>query len=970
MMTPKTYLIPPSSHFLKTLTNFALDTLSLTSQEISNYYIIFPTKRACYFFKEYLRIKAPIKSFFIPKILSWDDFLTTLYLEFTEEPKILFPESARVLLFLEVLKPSTSEEDPKTVLFWGQRFLEVFEEFESEGKNPKNLIYPPESLPDKAKDFLESLAQKYEQFKTLLDEKKALFNSLILSEVKGRLVEMSNFIPTFIKGLIFAGFAALKNVEKEIFTQFIQVSQANNLPMYIFFADKSPPHPIIQETLKALNLEAQLIPDEYLEIKAPQKEIKLYSFPDLESEAYKAIELIKPSVKNFDQIALILPQNLSLLPLYEQLEKLENLEEEFQINITLPYPAKFLPFCQFLLLLLKAQKESSLQGTYPAEIIRKIFNFPLLRGLFKEVPLFPRLVETLNKLLLEWKYLHVNLEDLASHLETPYKELFEKLKKLFFTNFEVIERPLDVKSALSSLLELIKKPLSTTYTLEEFLLQEYIAYIEKEIFPLLEEDTLWDTLPIKDKKSFYLAFLEIQLISSELPLRGEPLAGLQILGFLEARLLYFDKIILFDVNEGSLPPSFSINPLLTDEMKRYLGLPLYKNDLWDYYFESILNSAKEINLFYISTAKGKGDFVKEPSRYILKLKWLFEKEKKELSEEIFKIPLSIKTLREELPKSKEDLESIEYYLTHVKELSRNFFETYLSCPVKFYFKYLLGLKEKEDYTLKDKDIGTFLHKFFERLFEDYKGKSFSYIELYEKGNWREIFSELLKEENFEKRLDPLSFELTRTVGVSCLEKYFENLKNREENDTIKETVILGIEEKLTYESIYQSNSIIFTGKADFIVERKENNKIKYIIFDFKSNPHKKPMPKKLEALMRAPLPSTLDKEGLISVRDLFGQDLTNFQLLFYLFLFLKNSEKFLDKRDYYSLDAGFLTPTHLKDPEKLLLKNLKPAKITQVIKYLEKDFEGLLHWILTHILESPSFYFLDENETCNFCPYR
>ncbi|MFN4196621.1 MAG: PD-(D/E)XK nuclease family protein, partial [Caldimicrobium sp.] len=380
--------------------------------------------------------------------------------------------------------------------------------------------------------------------------------------------------------------------------------------------------------------------------------------------------------------------------------------------------------------------------------------------------------------------------------------------------------------------------------------------------------------------------------------------------------------------------------------------------------------AKEINLFYISTPQGKGDFVKEPSRYILKLKWFFEKERKRLPEEVFKIPISIKPRKEELPKSKEDKETLDHYLVNVKELSRNFFETYLTCPVRFYFQYLLGLKEKEDYTIKDKDIGLLLHTFFERLFKKYEGRSFSYTELYEKGNWKEIFKNILEEEKFEKRLDPLSFELTRTVGLSCLEKYFENQKNREETNNLEETFILGVEKKLTYESVYQSYPIKFTGRVDFFIKRKENNRVKYIIFDFKTSPTKKPKPKKLEVLIRNTLPSTFDKEGLISVRDLFGKDLTNFQLLFYLFLLIKNLEKFLDTNENYSLDVGFLTPSHLKEPEKLLLKNLRPSKIIQILKYLERDFEGLLHWLLFHIIESPSFYFIDDDETCKFCPYK
>ncbi len=967
-MIQKSFLIPPSSHFLKTLVNYLLSEFSFTLPEISKLYVIFPTQRSAYFFKNYLIEKLKPSSIFLPKILSWEEFLLHLYLELTSLPKKLLPEEARPLFFIKILNKEKFFEDPKTLIFLSYKFLEVFDEFEREGKIPTNLLYPPNTLPEIAQALFEELSETYKRFKALLEKEQILFPSLLLSEIRDLLIEKEDLISQpvsqFMNGLVLAGFAALRTTEKEILQTLSKILTKIHLPTYFFFSDEDPPHPIIQKTLYSLNLETKILPKNYWEIKDPSVEIKLFSFPDPESEVSKALELIQLPIKEYDKTACILPLPIMLLPLSQYLEKLD-----IEANITLPFPSKFLGLWQFFQLILKAQREKTGKGLYLSESVRKIFNLPFLRGLLRRDEHFEGMLKNINKNLEKLKLHQINLDEFAENLDSSYRELFEKLVKLFFKNFESLKSARDVKEALTHLLELAKPYFESVNSLEEFLNKQYLAYIEGSIFELLDFSTLWEGLPIEDKENFYLTLLEILLGAGELSLFGEPLAGLQIMGFLESRLLYFDRILVFDVNEGSLPPSPEINPLLTDEIKRYLGLPIFKNELWDYYFDCLIKSGREINLLYISTPEGKGDLVKEPSRYILKLKWQAERGECIIQDEAFKMPLIINPPKREIPKRREDQETIQALLNQ-RELSRSFFETYLLCPVKFYFQYLLGLKPLEESSLKEKDIGNFLHNYFETFFGQYLGKTLSFREIPFQREWEEVFEKIWSKENLDRSLDPLSLWLTKKLAKACIKRYLEYLAKLEEKGQLSYTQIMGLERELRYKTFYADQTLSLYGRIDFIVKRKENDLIKYILFDFKTNPYKKPYPNSVVALIKQKPPSTFNKEDFLQVRSLFGSDLSNFQLLFYLFLFLKNASEYLVKEDFYSLDTGFLTPANLEEPERMLLRKKSPKMRLEVEKYLKDKFEGLLHWIITHILESQVFYIIDEAENCKHCPYK
>jgi ATP-dependent helicase/nuclease subunit B len=100
----------------------------------------------------------------------------------------------------------------------------------------------------------------------------------------------------------------------------------------------------------------------------------------------------------------------------------------------------------------------------------------------------------------------------------------------------------------------------------------------EEAPPALQELTLWLEDVSRHGASLMLApselatFLRPLLVAESVPKHDEGGARAQILGFLEARLLHVDRLILGGMNEGSFPPAATGDPFLNRPMRLALGL--------------------------------------------------------------------------------------------------------------------------------------------------------------------------------------------------------------------------------------------------------------------------------------------------------------------------------------------------------------------------------------------------------------
>lgn len=960
-------LIPPSSIFLKTLANYFLSIYSLNDENILKVWCIFPTKRAGLYFKHYLKEKIDSKKLnfgFLPKVFSFEEFINYLYSLLIEDPFPQVPEILRVFVFLEVLEEVLGKkENLERHFHWGLKFLEVFEEFEKEGKIPENLLYPPEGLPEIAQKFFEELRTTYLNFSSLIEKKKFSYYTLRLKKVAESLREKIpvKILSQEIKEIWFIGFAGLRRVEVEIFRFFKEYFNS-----YFVFETGFDIPSFIKEILKNLNLEPKWIEEKYYERKYfKEPGIYFYETSDLHLQVKSAVEILPEKVENPDEVVIVVPNPLNLLPLIYALEDKEN---SFEINITLQYPINKIPLNQLLRNIIRAQKER--EGEYyPTQVYLKILKNPYLSNIELDGWIsFSKISMEIEKELRKKGYLKVSLSE-VENLFPEKKQFLSHLHQVFFKNWVNVNTSYEMSLNIQRILEFFE-PFFEKFKEEDswhsILLKNYLSILEKRVFPVLEESFLKDK---KFSQTFLLELLEQLLKEENIYFIGDPLKGLQIMGFLETRLLSFKKVIILDVNEGYLPPSPSFNPLLTDEIKNYLGIPVFKNELWIYYFDRLIKSAEEVHLFYFFVEKGKTQEFREPSRFIQKLKWDIEKKGKEPKEKLLTLKLEIFSEKEGIPKSEKDKERI-FNLIKTSEISRYFLETYLRCGVQFYFKYLLKLKEVDKFGLKPVEVGNFIHEFFERIFKEFEGKEVLISEIYDEKRMLKRLDFLWEEYQFERKMDALSHFLSKKLAVESIRRYFNYLIEKEKNGKIKLNKILGVERELTYFANWNGLEILLKGRTDFLIKRIGNFP-QYFILDYKSNPDSSPHPNKVKALLNFNLPETYDRRSIYEIAKMFGGDLYSFQPLFYYYLFYQQKEKFItEQNEFFIINAGFITPSDFKTPEKFIFNISKMGEWSLIYKFFKTDFFKLIEWILNHIIISDKFYFPLDEGVCKYCAYK
>lgn len=285
------------------------------------------------------------------------------------------------------------------------------------------------------------------------------------------------------------------------------------------------------------------------------------------------------------------------------------------------------------------------------------------------------------------------------------------------------------------LLSLIFKPVLTggavasaahNHFLEEYFL-EIISYIGRrlsETGDLLELDfakrcfsqlTILRETDLEILPSTYLRTLERILKGISVPFRGEPLEGLQVMGPLETRALDFRNLVILGASENMFPRKSVSASFIPPELRRGFGLPTYEyqDAVWAYYFYRMIQRPEKVWLVYDNRTEGIR--TGEESRYIKQLEYHFGKKLRRLS-----ASSSITS-----PRRSEDIPKTEKHVACIrgKRLSASALQNYLSCPAKFYYQMVEGLREDEDIaeSLDSGKIGNVFHHVMQRL---YSGKGF------------------------------------------------------------------------------------------------------------------------------------------------------------------------------------------------------------------------------------------------------
>ncbi len=549
-----------------------------------------------------------------------------------------------------------------------------------------------------------------------------------INEKKGEEVEfLKKFQNNPSKGIdfegkiVFIGFNALNKAEKIIMKHLHEVGKA----LFYFDLDTSYLNDPIHEAGKFLrynlntlglvnSLPASMKNKDLEDLNKPKRLVNIYpvqgqtvqakilpSLLNLEWDCLKVKE-------NTNKIAIVLADESLLIPVLQSIPT--HYPEEsipIPINITMGYSMSSSPLFGLLGLWLEIQKEISQLGKHA-------LNFTLFETYIHHplIPITnPKKEFLLNRILEEQKE-EVLLVDMATLI--PNSQFFFKKHS---TGINFIESCIQMVDWIlqSSIGNNIEAPEDDFSPLD----LELAGTLLKELNTFLEGITEFEsqiTIPLA------LALIKKVIRSVSIPLAGEPLEGLQIMGLLETRSLDFETIYLLGASETFLPKKGNAESLLPDSLLRAYGLPTTEDleALYAYEFYRLFHRSKNISIMYNSIQDERNSG--EPSRYIRQI--LFERDFN--FKDLVYSPnfLSQKTKPITVKKEGNLGEKLkDYYVidgSAKRYLSATALNYYLTCPLQFFYRYILELKEPEmiEENLEANTLGTLLHLVMQLFYED------------------------------------------------------------------------------------------------------------------------------------------------------------------------------------------------------------------------------------------------------------
>lgn len=294
--------------------------------------------------------------------------------------------------------------------------------------------------------------------------------------------------------------------------------------------------------------------------------------------------------------------------------------------------------------------------------------------------------------------------------------------------FKAITGWADIPDYLQAILSYLKMSLSTNSVGDETISRsadiegEFIVEYYKTINKMNE--SLKNIFPEMTVET-YLKLLKKLIVGISVPFSGEPLSGLQIMGVLETRALDFDNLIILSMNEGIFPLKRATSSFIPYNLRKGFSLPTYEHQdsIFSYHFYRMINRAKRIYLLYDTRTEGLQSG--EVSRYYNQIKHLYA-DSFDIREKlaVYKVASS-ESLAISIHKTPEVMKKMDAFLQGGdKRLSASAINTYLNCPLQFYFSVVENMAEEDEITetVEASMFGTIFHKVMEWLYEPFKEK--------------------------------------------------------------------------------------------------------------------------------------------------------------------------------------------------------------------------------------------------------
>ncbi len=819
----------------KSQTGFLEDTINKLMQEypvnFGQLCIITPNRRAQVFVKNYLREKG--KAMLIPTLFSIDDFIQHL------SPYIIF-DTVDLSFELYAIYQELEGENAQpfeTFVQWAPVLINDFNEIDMHLGDANALFnylsddyairewnLGIKDLSDFQKNYLaffHKLNDYYQYFTQRILSQNAAYNGLAYRYVAEHILELAKNTPW--DKLIFAGFNALTLSEEKIIRTLYEAKHAElfwDVDAYYFLDKNQEAGLFFRKYAKWYRFDKQVLGDDFRNVK----NINIIAVPKAVGQAKIAAELLSEKFqsekegKGLDNTALVLADESLLMPVLNSLDA----DILTETNVTMGYPLKNTTAHQLFRLFLRmqftGQRQQKLKGQssirFINEDVLQLLKNPLITDFFGKSP---QTISGIQKQLY-WT---------ALELKEYFAQIGQERFAFLFIDFEN-----RAEGAIAFLQEFINQ-FSLLYEVENgYIKLKYSSDMEAFILYSRMLKRLADRI---QKYGFPNNLQEFKIVFEQLignqsqAFYGEPLKGLQLMGLLETRVLDFENLIFLSVNEDVLPSGKMSNSFIPVDIKRMFKLPTYKekNAIFAYHFYRLLQRAKNVHLLY-STSAGRllGG---EKSRFIAQLMQELPKYNPDVSiqEHLYNFkeihPGNHFEIR--IPKDKSIIDKLLDIAE--KGFSPSALNTYVKCPLQFYFKHIVKIKEPEEEQsfIDDRLLGNVIHKTLENLFKPFEGKDIKLVDFVNMK--KKMLAEVHVQAKIHAKgqvLDSGQNLLTLRGIEHYLERFFDfEIKELEKNLAKgKSLVILGLEQKLERNISLPENklNIKIFGYADR-VDRKD-----------------------------------------------------------------------------------------------------------------------------------------------------
>ena len=718
--------------------------------DLSSTAVVFPSKRFGFFLHQEL-CRQMAGNFFPPAMYSVEAFFEALFrlnfpgfrvLDELEAAHALY-ESARAV-FASGMYGSRQIGDFSSFLPWARKILEALEEIQSEGGETETIRW--ESYEEFAKlgeyhqpykEFIQSIPALLDHLRQSLRLRRRATQGMIWRDVAD-LAEKGGLRVPAAQDWILSGFNATNSCERKMFRFLIREHRARLILRTDPRALDDPRSPIHlqSETIRALGLEPPSPAPASRAWNDLAGRVTLHPCAGVESEAFHAFRELERicrgrSEEELRKVAVLLPSSPTLIPFVQgAISRFDQERAPVPFNITLGYPLERTPMMQLVEALL-AVAENRPGGMIAAGDYLRLVRHPYVKISGERGGLEPlkRGIHILEDIINGRNLVRFTLRDLALALAAKIAEHQEDAEAELAAGIQaqvdgMHERFIpqgidDFRSLLAFLRRAIESVGSQGNRNAHLFLNEYAAAAlaaleELEVFASSRGEAFRGA-----GMAGIAALVRAHFRGRTIRFEGSPLKGVQVMGPLEFRGLSFDEVLVLDALEGILPGTAKYDPILPTDIRSVFRIRDHGDweKVYAFNFFSMLGAAGRVHIFYPRDSEEGRD--RERSRFIERIVYEVEKKAGRAPEAaVAALPFSLpdrklKKVKKNKP-IRDKLDSL--------ALSPSSLETYVRCPLQFYFKKILGLQEREELAGESEGglIGTIAHRVLGVFYEKFR----------------------------------------------------------------------------------------------------------------------------------------------------------------------------------------------------------------------------------------------------------